>query len=46
MPFICRPNFKDYYLGYIFFYKHYPYVYDLSKYRKKSDALKRGLVVE
>ncbi len=29
-----------------FFYKHYPYVYDLSKYRKKSDALKRGLVVE
>ena len=42
MPFICRPNFKDYYLGYIFFYKHYPYVYDLSSIARKAMPLREG----
>ena len=40
VPFICRPNFKDYYLGYIFFYKHYPYVYDLSSIARKAMPLR------
>ena len=43
MPFICRPNFKDYYLGYIFFFfKHYPYVYDLSSIARKAMPLREG----
>ena len=38
MPFIRRPNFKDYYFEY--YYKHYPYVYDLSSIARKAMPLR------